>query len=103
MLQNEMVCVTPAVLRVTEWVLRGVYRLPLKQIQRALRNLLGLAELRFEAAEAIAFAVDWCERGMDFADALHFVTARECDGIATLDRDFIKTATRTGAGRVAAP
>jgi predicted nucleic acid-binding protein len=40
---------------------------------------------------------------MDFADALHLATARNCDGIATFDRNFIKAATRLGLATVAEP
>jgi len=73
------------------------------QILLGLRSLLGLSELRVEMAEAVAVALDWFEQGMDFADALHLATARDCTGFATFDRDFIKAAARLGLATVAEP
>lgn len=103
MLRAATVYATPTVLLETEWVLRRGYRLRTQEIVVGLRSLLGLPELRVERADAVALALEWCEAGMDFADALHLATAAGCDGFATFDRDFIKTASRLGVADVAEP
>jgi predicted nucleic acid-binding protein len=93
---------TTVVLEV-EWVLRRGYRHRPIQIVAALRSLIGLPGVELENAAAVLQALAWLEHGMDFADALHLATASHCDGIATFDRDFIKAASRLGAGNVAEP
>jgi predicted nucleic-acid-binding protein len=103
MLSSATACAKPTVILETEWVLRSVYRLQPAQILLGLRSLLGLPELRIDMAEHVALALDWFERGMDFADALHLATAQNRTGIATFDRDFIKAAARLGLATVAEP
>ncbi len=103
MLGAGRACATPTVLLETEWVLRRTYGLRPTEIVLGLRGLLGLSEFEFAAADSVALALDWYEQGMDFADALHLSSARYCAGLATFDRDFIRTAARIGAGRVAEP
>jgi predicted nucleic acid-binding protein len=87
----------------TEWVLRTVYRLSAQAVSAALRGFFGLPRIRLEQPAQVALALHWFEQGLDFADALHLATARECEGFATFDRDFIKTANRVRAGNVAEP
>lgn len=87
----------------TEWVLRGGYQLTQPRIAAALRSLIALSGVRNENAVAVSRALDWFERGMDFADALHLASAEGCDGLATFDRDFIRSAARLDAGTVAEP
>jgi predicted nucleic-acid-binding protein len=103
MLRAATACAMPTVILETEWVLRSVYRLKPGEILFGLRGLLGLAELRIEMPEAVAQGLDWFEQGMDFADALHLATVRNRTGIATFDRDFIRTAARLGLTTVAEP
>jgi predicted nucleic-acid-binding protein len=97
------VFVPATVVQETEWVLRTIYRLSAGSISAALRQFMGLPTTRLEHPERLAAALAWFEGGMDFADALHLAAARDCDGLATLDRDFIKVAARIGAGNVAEP
>jgi predicted nucleic-acid-binding protein len=87
----------------TEWVLRSAYRSEPRKIVALFRSMFGIPGVAVENAAAVTQALDWYEHGMDFADALHLATAQGCDGFATFDRDFIKTAARLGAGRVAEP
>ena len=103
MMRSTEITATPTVILETEWVLRSVYRLLPAEVLRALRNLLALPRFHVEAEEAVARALRWFEQGMDFADALHLAAAKDCDGLATFDRDFIRTAARIGAGNVAEP
>jgi predicted nucleic-acid-binding protein len=87
----------------TEWVLRGAYCAGAEDIASLFRSLFGVAGIEIENASAVAQALDWFERGMDFADALHLASSRNCVGLATFDRDLIKTAKRQGLTGVAEP
>lgn len=91
------------VLLETEWVLRRGYKRTPQDIVAGFRLLYGLPMVTVERAHDVASALDWFERGMDFADALHLATAQDCTGMLTFDRAFIKTAARIGAGNVAEP
>ena len=79
-----------------EWVLRGVYDLPVSQTIPAIRALAGLPGVLFEDASLVARALDWAEAGMDFADALHLAAAVECEGFLTFDKRLSRLATRRG-------
>ena len=63
--------VATTVLLEAEWVLRSAYGLSAERIVGALRGLAGLPGVRLEDAPLVAQALDWAERGLDFADALH--------------------------------
>jgi len=84
-------------------VLRSVYRLTPADIGAAIRKFIGLPTVSVEQLHRVLAALAWFERGMDFGDALHLSAAENCDGFATFDRAFIKTAARLGAGSVAEP
>jgi len=84
------VCIT--VLLETEWVLRSVYGFTSGEVARALSDFAGLPRVTLEDAALIAKALDWTNRGMDFADALHLVKAQGCDAFVSFDRQFAKTA-----------
>lgn len=57
----------------------------------ALRKVLGLANVTAADPELIATALDWAERGVDFADDLHLAASRECSAFVTFDAAFIST------------
>jgi predicted nucleic acid-binding protein len=48
-------------------------------------------------------ALDWADRGMDFADALHLASAADCDAFASFDAELRRTAAKLGALTVRAP
>jgi predicted nucleic acid-binding protein len=102
LLEARPVIVLPTVLLESEWVLRGAYRLVPGVIASSLRKLLGVPGVAAENAEAIAQAIDWYERGLDFADALHLALAREAEGLATFDARLARRAARLSPGRVVA-
>jgi predicted nucleic-acid-binding protein len=102
-MEQEDVWIPMTVLLETEWVLRRGYRRVPPAVATAVHLLMGLPNVRFESPHVVSCALDWFERGMDFADALHLAAANDCDGLATFDRDFIKAAARLGAGNVAEP
>ena len=69
----------------------------------ALRDFAGLPRVSIESAETAAIALDWAERGMDFAYALHLATTRAHDGFVTFDRTLVRIARRLGAPPVREP
>ncbi len=48
-------------------------------------------------------ALDWADRGMDFADALNLASAADCDAFASFDGDLRRRATSLGALAARAP
>ncbi len=95
--------VVPTVLLETEWVLRGAYNIRPESIVRSLRSLLGLPELSVGSADAVAQALEWFERGLDFADALHLALAADAEEFATFDARLAKRARRITARGVSVP
>ncbi len=79
-----------------EWVLRGVYGFAPDAVAKALRRFSGLPRVTLEDAQSVANALDWAERGMDFADALHFAKAANCDAFVTFDERLAKRANALG-------
>lgn len=102
LLEAQSVVILPTVLLESEWVLRGAYRLAPGAIASAFRKLLGVPGVATENAAATAQAIEWYERGLDFADALHLTFARDAQALATFDRRLVKRAQRLGAGTVMA-
>jgi predicted nucleic acid-binding protein len=91
------------VLLESEWVLRSVYGFPPGEIVGALRRFSGLPRVTVESADAVATALDWAERGLDLADALHRAAARGHEGVASFDRTLARMARRVGAPMVKEP
>jgi predicted nucleic-acid-binding protein len=102
---GQPLAVAKTVLLELEWVLRGYYALPPGDVVRVLRHLLGLAHVRIEDRSAVETAVALAERGLDFADALHHASYRDCDAMASFDdKRFARRATKLGlAPRVVIP
>jgi len=84
--------VSVTVLLELEWVMRGFYALPRKDISRALRALAGLEHLTLEDRDAVLAAIDAFDQGLDFADALHLARSARASGFATFDRRLAKRA-----------
>lgn len=85
------------VLLESEWVLRTVFGFTAEEIGTALRNLLGLPNVRHEDGPAVAMALDGLAAGLDFADALHLSSCQAAgaeEGFATFDARFVKRAQR---------
>lgn len=100
---QKPVFVPRTVLLEVEWVLRGVYDLPSKQIIPALRALAGLPGVSVEDAMLVAKALDWAEAGLDLADAIHLAAAAECEGFLTFDQRFARSGTRLSGFPITAP
>ncbi len=100
---REPVFLSRTVLLEVEWVLRGVYRMPVAKIVPALRALAGLPGVTVENAQLVAEAMDWADAGMDFADALTLASSAECEDFLTFDPRFRRRAQRLGGIPVSSP
>ncbi len=85
-----------SVLLETVWVLDSAYSFDEARIATALRHLLGLPNVRVADQGLIASALQWYERGLDFADALHLAASQQAKRLRTFDRDFVKDAAGLG-------
>jgi predicted nucleic-acid-binding protein len=90
--QRENILLTKSVLLETEWVLRFSYKLSRETIVSALRKVVGLRQVEVENIGVIAQALNWHERGMDFADALHLASSTKAIGFATFDQKLARMA-----------
>ena len=84
-LAADSVFVPKTVMIEFEWVMRGVYGEPRARIVAAIETILGTTNVEVEDAAAVARAVDWFKRGMDFADALHLASSGHVDSFLTFD------------------
>jgi predicted nucleic-acid-binding protein len=91
-LKSDDIFIPKSVLLETEWVLRHAYEIGRSNIIIGFQKLLGLRNVNIEDPEDIYQAISWYENKFDFADALHFASARRCIGFATFDSSFIKKA-----------
>lgn len=79
-----------------EWVLRGAYDMPRKNIAAVLDDMLSVENITIDRAAAVSQAVAWYRQGLDFSDALHLAQAGLCSGLATFDTRFAKASRRLG-------
>ncbi|NLD36315.1 MAG: type II toxin-antitoxin system VapC family toxin [Desulfatiglans sp.] len=89
---KENIFVTITVILECEWVLRYAYNFEQSEILNAFQSLFGLPNVHFETSENILNAIEWCQRGMDFADALHLAQSKKADAFVTFDKKLIKAA-----------
>ena len=76
-----------------EWVLRGYYKSPPKDVLTVLLHLLALPNVEIEDRVAVELAAAALGDGFDFADALHHASSRHCASMATFDdKKFAKRA-----------
>lgn len=92
--QRSYVSVT--VLLELEWVLRGFYELPAKDIARVMRALAGIPHVTIEDRDAVLAALDAFDKGLDFADALHVVRSSKASAFVTFDRSLARRAAKIG-------
>ena len=84
--------VSVTVLLELEWVMRGFYELPTRDICRVLRALASIEHITLEDRDAVLVAVDAYDKGLDFADALHIARSSRASGFATFDRRLARRA-----------
>ena len=89
--------VSKSVVLELEWVLRGYYKSPPKDVLTVLWHLLALPHVEIEDRVAVELAAAALGDGFDFADALHHASARHCTSMATFDdKKFARRATSQG-------
>ena len=89
--------VSKSVVLELEWVLRGYYKSPPKDVLTVLLHLLDLPNVEIEDRVAVELASAALSDGFDFADALHHASSRHCASMATFDdKKFAKRATAKG-------
>jgi predicted nucleic-acid-binding protein len=88
----ERCFVSVTVMLELEWVLRGFYELPAKDVSRVLRALASIAHVTLEDRDAVLAALDAFDRGVDFADALHVARSSRAAVFATFDRRLARRA-----------
>ena len=103
MIRNEETYISATVLLETEWVLRSIYGYGRARIADALRDLAALPRVTVEDPPAIADALSWARRGMDFADAMHLARSSHCDAFLTFDHRLARDAASLGTTTVRAP
>jgi predicted nucleic-acid-binding protein len=99
--EDVYVCTT--VLLETEWVLRRAYRFSRERISAALAAFAGLPRVTLEDPTVAARALDWMQKGMDFADALHLAKAAGCEAFVSFDQQFAAVANALSDVKIRAP
>ena len=89
---SERAFVSVTVLLELEWVMRGFYTLPRRDIARVMQALAGIEHITVEDRSAVLAALDAFEAGLDFADALHVTRSSRAASFATFDRRLAKRA-----------
>lgn len=84
--------VSVTVLLELEWVMRGFYELPARDVSRVLRALASIEHITLEDRDAVLVAIDAFDKDLDFADALHLARSSRASGFATFDQRFAKRA-----------
>lgn len=83
---SERAFVSVTVLLELEWVMRGFYALPCRDIARAMRALAGIEHITLEDRNAVLVALDAFDTGLDFADALHVTRSARATAFVTFDK-----------------
>jgi predicted nucleic-acid-binding protein len=95
--------ITETVVLETEWVLRYAYGFSPKEINGAIRRLIALSNVRLSDAPRVSLALDWHERGLEFADAMHLAGCQTVDVLMTFDKQLISRAAGLGRCQVFEP
>lgn len=103
LIDDNDVLVATTVLLESEWVLRSRYGFRRAESAAALRAFAGLPRVTAEDPARVEKALDWAERGMDFADALHLAAGLECDGFVSFDRRLAASARKIANLAVRSP
>ena len=98
--ENNQVSIGVTVVLETEWVLRDVYDFSRAEVLSAFTRLFGLPTVSVAEPPAVRRALDYAERGLDFADALHLAQAGECEAFVTFDKPLARKAGRLADARV---
>jgi predicted nucleic-acid-binding protein len=103
MVDSPAIFVPLTVILELEWVMRGLYEVPSDTFCATLEHLLGMPHVTVERWEHVKDAVDLHRQGLDFADALHWVSSAACSRLLTFDdRGFVRRAKRLGRAPIVA-
>jgi len=91
--KNQEIFVSITVMMELEWVLRSAYKVKKDEIAKAFKGLLELEHLVFENELQLSQAITYYEGGLDFADAIHTLSAKSCDRFFTFDKKFVLNST----------
>ena len=95
MTESPAIFVPLTVILELEWVMRGFYEVAPETFCQVVEHLLGVPHVTVERWDAVKDAVDLHRRGLDFADALHWVCSKSCTRFETFDdRGFVRRAKR---------
>ena len=89
---SERSFVSVTVLLEFEWVMRGFYELPTRNISRVSRALASLQNITLEDRDAVLVALDSFDKGLYFADALNLARSLRASGFLTFDRRLARRA-----------
>ncbi|KQP19585.1 type II toxin-antitoxin system VapC family toxin [Pseudorhodoferax sp. Leaf267] len=89
---SERSFVSVTVLLELEWVMRGFYKLPAKDVSRVMRALASIEHITLEDRDVVLAAIDAFDKGLDFADALHVARSARASRFATFDRKLARRA-----------
>jgi predicted nucleic-acid-binding protein len=92
LLETTQVFIPDTVILETGWVLGAAYGFAPEQVTAGLRNLLGLPTVHLRDAAAVALALEWCDRELDFADAMHLALSQHGTQMETFDQRFVSRA-----------
>lgn len=78
------------------WVLESVAEQPARKVQDCLRHLVALPGVTVEDAEEVQAALELCDGGLEFADALHLCASSACVEMLTFDDRLVRRAAKAG-------
>lgn len=100
LMEENDVFLADTVILESYWVMRHRYQLDDAVIRAALKGFLGLPSVYTRDSAAIALALEWHERGLDFADAFHLSLSAGATGFFTFDQRFAKRAAQASGQMV---
>ncbi|MBA3013954.1 MAG: type II toxin-antitoxin system VapC family toxin [Proteobacteria bacterium] len=101
--ERHEVFIPDTVILETEWVLRFAYQFTPATINSAFTKLLGLPNVSISRPDLMAKALEWHQKGLDFADALHLAASQEHSSFLTFDTKLVKRAKGISGCRVELP
>lgn len=99
-LNNHAIFISKTVILELEWVLRFSYALKRTIILSTLQQILTTDGFTIEQSSTIEQSLQWYEKGMDFADALHLASSLHAEKFVSFDKKLIKKANELNIGLV---
>ena len=87
---SDSLFVPLSVLLELEWVLRGAYKYQVQEVYDVLSDLLNTRNVTIEDEGRVTEALQNYRMGLDFADALHLASARNCKNLATFGTNGVR-------------